>query len=168
MKTSRKVSQVALGLSLLGLCLSSSSTTQAGDYAFEVRFSNMTPDEFSDDASKKCAAAFRGSLLTGGANAVSMGETPLRKAVNAEDKSVSFMSWTLEQVSPSLGGQTWGSPVSLVAVDCRPADKSLDVLIINSLTKSKIAVRLRGQEINKRRLDWFVEEALTNAWAGHR
>ncbi|MEN9579543.1 MAG: hypothetical protein RJA70_2552, partial [Pseudomonadota bacterium] len=67
MKTSRKIVQVLLGVSLLGLCVSSSSTTQAGDYAFQVRFSNMTPDEFSDDASKKCAASFRGSLLNGGA-----------------------------------------------------------------------------------------------------
>jgi hypothetical protein len=97
-----------------------------------------------------------------------MGETPLRKAINAEDKSVSFMSWTVEQVSASLGGSAWDSPVSLVAVDCRPADKSVDVLLINSLTKSKIAIRMRGQEISKRRQDWFVQEALTNAWAGHR
>ncbi len=143
----------------------SAPSGQAGDFAFEVRFTNMTPDAYSGDEAKKCSDKIRGGLIHQGANVQFMSETPLRKAVGAEDKSKSFMDWTVEQVVPSLKK---APQVTLLAVDCRPKEKYLDVLLINELTDSKVTIRMRNQEISMRRLNWFIKDALEHAFASHR
>jgi stage V sporulation protein SpoVS len=133
--------------------LTSTTQTQAGEQYLKVHFTNMTPDALSSDASKKCAAKVRGALLHDGIEVQAIGETALRKAVGAEDKSKGFMDWSPEQVK-----------MALVAVDCRPEQKQLDVLFING--KVKEAHRVRGQELTLRRLNWFTRELVRHLWAG--
>lgn len=147
----RRAVVVGVAVGFGSLCASQSS--RAGDISIVLSFANMTPDALSSEASKKCAARLRGALLGSGADVQSIGETALRKAVGAEDKSKGFMGWTAKQVKRTL-----------VAVDCRPEQQHLDVLFVGP-AEVEVRLRLRGQELSVRRQDWFAKDLLRHVWA---
>ena len=142
------------------LTLLSSDDARAGYRELLLRFVNMTPDAASSDASTKGAAAFRDSAVRDSAELRPITETPLRKLIGAEDKSVSFMTWKHAALEPA-----WKDVDSFLAVDCRPEEKRLDALLVNK-TGGRIEIRLRGETLDRPRAVWVADEVLRHAWGG--
>jgi hypothetical protein len=131
--------------------LGAGSDGQAGELHLQVHFTNMTPDEHSSESSKRCAAKVRGALVHDGVTVKFMGETALRKKLGEQDKSKNFMAWTPK------------ANVALVAVDCRPEQKLVDILLLGT-PNIKTTIRLRDQEISARRLNWLTKDAVRHVW----
>jgi hypothetical protein len=142
------------------LVLSSASDTRAGDRQLALRFVNMTPDADSSEASKKCVQTLRDRAAQDHLELKPMTETPLRKLLNAEDKSVSFFAWTAEQTQAGTKDVD-----SLFVVDCRPEHDSYDALLVNK-TGARVQFRLRGEKLDTARGIWLTDEMLRHAWAG--
>ena len=106
-----------LGLALVAssLWLFTPADSRAGDRQLGLRFANMTPDEDSSEESKKCVQTLRDAAAQDHLELKPITETPLRKLIGAEDKSVSFLTWTHAQTVPATRDVD-----SFFAVDCRP------------------------------------------------
>lgn len=140
------------------------SETRAGYRPLEVSFSNMTPDGASTDASKKCVQTLRDRVAADDAHLKNWMETPLRKVIRAEKGTEAgaapFTSWSVPALAPAMAEQD-----TFLAVDCRPEEKSLTVLLVNA-EKAKVIFRLRGEELSRARLIWFGDEMMRHAWEG--
>ncbi len=152
-------------LTLGSMCFS--ATLSAGARPIEVRFSNLTPDEASTEASKKCVHTVREELMRREYHVVYTSETPLREAVGAKQKSKSFLDWSVQQVQPAL--DTYASENAwfdgLVALDCRPKDNRLDIVVFNS-ADYRAQIKLRGLPLTASRLQWVAEEVGLQASEG--
>ena len=149
-----------LSLALSAALTLSPSSGEAGYRPLEVTFTNMTPDAASTDASKACVQTLRDRIAADDANLANLTETPLRKLIDAPDKTKSFLDWTAKQLLPALSERD-----AFIAVDCRPDEKRLDVLLVNA-AKSRVIFRQRGEELNRARLIWFGSELMSHAWSG--
>lgn len=163
-RSERNVRRSVLVALVVGLTFGLCPDTQAGYRPLEVSFSNMTPDEASSEASKKCVQTLRDRVVADDANLKNWMETPLRKAIQAEKGTdagkLPFVSWSAAQIAPAMEQQD-----TFLAVDCRPEEKSLTVLMVNA-EKSKILFRLRGEELSRARIIWFGDELMRHAWEG--
>jgi hypothetical protein len=136
------------------------SDVRAGDRALGLRFVNMTPDAASTPESTRCVATLRDRAVQDHAELKPITETPLRKLIHAEDKSVAFMTWTTAATKPA-----WNDVDSFFAVDCRPEERRLDALLVNK-TGARVEFRLRGETLDRSRSVWVMDEVLRHAWAG--
>lgn len=155
----------ALAVPLIGvLILGIGTDSLAGYRPLEVSFANMTPDAASTEASKKCVQTIRDRVVSDDAHLKNWMETPLRAAIGAERGTDAgerpFSSWTVEQLAKAMDQQD-----AFLAVDCRPEEKRVTVLLVNS-AGAKVHFRLRGEELSRARLIWFGDEMMRNAWEG--
>jgi hypothetical protein len=147
-------------LGVPALALVAASDARAGDRKLGLRFVNMTPDAASSEASTKCVATLRDRAAKDGAELRPITETPLRKLIKAEDRSVGFMTWTSAATKPA-----YGDVDSFFAVDCRPEQQRLDALLVNK-SGARVEFRLRGESLDRARAVWVMDEVLRHAWAG--
>ncbi len=153
-----------LGGSVVAFGLGIVTGSDAGYRPLEVSFSNMTPDDASSEASKKCVQTMRDRIAADDANLKNWMETPLRKAIGATKDTdagkAPFTSWTVAQLAPVVEEQD-----TFIAVDCRPEQRHITVVLVNS-AEAKVVFNLRGQELDRARLIWFGDEVMRHAWEG--
>ena len=155
----RTVLRLAALLVSANAALLASGDARAGDRPLIVRFVNMTPDAASTDAASQCVQFLRDRAAQESVDLKPITETPLRKLINATDKSVSFMTWTNAATEPA-----WKDVDSLFAVDCRPEEKRLDAVLINK-TGTRVEFRLRGEALDRPRAVWLMDDVLRASWA---
>jgi hypothetical protein len=144
--------------------------TRAGERPLELVISNLTPDAASSAESKRCVQTLREGLAGGGATLYPVGETPLRALVGRTDKTESFLGWTKAELAPVLVSDKLGAlpPYlsrrdALVAVDCRPEQRTLDVLFFTGGQRG--VLHLRALPLSRERVLWMTDELLTHLWS---
>jgi hypothetical protein len=155
-----------LAAGLLGL--TSNAPSHAGSPRFFIEFTNMTPNEFSDQAAKQCSNQLKARLSTvldnasEGAdtktsNTTYIDEAERRKRVSANGGDMTnFMAWGSKEIP--LDDFTFA-----IAVDCRPDKQRLDVLLVGH--KGSVTFRLRNEPLSSKRLNWLAEDIVTRSVA---
>jgi hypothetical protein len=138
------------------LTVVSGNQSHAGDPGLSVEYTNMTPNELSDEASKQCSNTIKEQLRRAIGPVVHVGETERRQRLGAADRSSDFMSWGRSQIV--LDDFTF-----VVAVDCRPSAQQLDVLLVGR--KASVTFRLRDQPLGTQRLIWLADDISLRAEA---
>lgn len=163
-----------LGLAALaGLAvLAVGAPGRAGDRPIQVVVSNMTPDAASSEASKRCVQTLRERMTADHSDLYPIGETPLRALVGHPAKSESFLVWTRDELTRVLdSAKAPGLPPALqqrdafVAIDCRPEEKKLDVLFLNS-ARQRGVLRVRSLPLGRPRVLWVGDELMHQLWTG--
>lgn len=91
-----------------------------------------------------------------------LGERKSRVLVGSADATESFLHWSGEKLRPVMQrGDTW--PDTLVLVDCRAGDRSVDILI-GTHDGGRVVIRLRAVDLTDARLRWLAKEVLHHAW----
>ena len=141
-----------------------SQPAEAGWRPLELLSTNMTPDESSSEDSKACVQRIKNVLSTKDVNLNHLGETPLRKLIGKEDKSVSFMTWSGKDVVAAREKGNSQAQDGVLLIDCRPEKQELDVFI-GTGDDGATTIRLRRQPLSVERLTWVAEEINRHAWA---
>ena len=138
------------------LAVASATRSRAGDPGLWVEYTNMTPNELSDEASQRCSNTIKEHLRQSIGAIVHVGETDRRQRLGATGGSSDFMSWGRAQFV--LDDFTF-----VVAVDCRPSVQQLDVLLVGR--KASVTFRSRGQPLGTRRVIWLADDISQRAQA---
>lgn len=129
----------------------------AGDAQLAVMLVNMTPEP--TDAGRRCFGQVRAALAAEYTIIRRLGETAVRE--RAGNPSGPMLDWdhaALSRVAP-------GDQNATVLVDCRPDERSADVLVYNP-ARDISQLRLRGVRIDRPRARWLAGAILRHGWVG--
>lgn len=158
--------RAATRFAIVAGALALSDPSHAGDRKLEILFANLTPDAKSSEVSKTCVRQVEAILRADYTNVQRIGETALRKQAG-KTQGEAFLDWPAAAMQPAK--QRQGIDVesidTVIAVDCRPESKRLEILVHPS--DSAVArLQLNGVVLDKATVEWIADAALRRAWTG--
>ena len=152
---------IAVFFATLCLALFTSSTSSiAGDRELDVLLVNMTPDAESDDASSACVKQIQKIIKNDYSIITRLGETKLRKIVGHPDKTKGFLDWPAKDIEKSNK-----TTDTVVLIDCRPAAKSVDV-VVSPPSGGVARIKIRKMTVNGKLTKALGASILRTAWVG--
>jgi hypothetical protein len=147
---------------LLAACLLTEGTVRAGDRELEVMLVDLTPVALRDASETQCINRFAKSMRAEARVRV-LAEAEFRKRTKKVADTRPFLGWKAEEVEGARVLDQHTAMDSIVLVDCRPADKQLDVLVVPN-PDATVRLRLRARALTDARIATIAESAVRYAW----